>query len=351
MAARIGFVERLVAFWSNHFCVAANKNQQVRLLAGSFEREAIRPHVLGRFADMTRAAESHPAMLIFLDQAQSVGPTSHAGQNGKRGVNENFAREIMELHTLGVDGGYTQADVAELALTLTGCTVVGKEGKLGTPGTFVFNANAHEPGPRRLLGRVYDQPGVAQAHAALDDLARNPATARHLTHKFARAFVADDPPPALVRRLGESWAKSEGDLGALARALVADEDAWAAPPAKLRDPWQIVLASYRALGLEGWRPAQINHALTLLGQPLWSPAGPNGFPDGADAWLSPEGMKMRVEIAEELSRRVKDAPPPMELLARVLPDASPAAREAVSRAETPQQAYALLLLAPDFQRR
>ena len=351
MGAEIGYVERLVAFWSNHFCIAVDKSQAVRILAGAFEREAIRPYVLGRFADMVRAVESHPAMLIFLDNAQSVGPGSRAGQNGKRGMNENFAREIMELHTLGVDGGYTQGDVAEFARMLTGWTFAGKNGKLGTPGTFLFNANAHEPGPRRLLGRDYAEPGVAQAEAALDDLARHRATARHVAGKFARAFVADAPSPALVGRLEDVFADTQGDLRALARAMIADDEAWSAPPVKLRDPWQMVLASYRALGLDASKPGQVNNMLNLLGQPLWNPGGPNGFPEATDVWLSPEGMKMRVEIAARFGRRAKDAPPPADLIARVLPDASPETREAILRAETPQQAYALLLLSPEFQRR
>jgi uncharacterized protein (DUF1800 family) len=350
-AAKVGYVERLVAFWSNHFCVAANKSGQVRILCGAFEREAIRPYVLGRFADMARAVESHPAMLMFLDQAQSVGPNSRAGQNGKRGLNENLAREIMELHTLGVDGGYSQTDVTEFARMLTGWTVAGKEGKLGTPGTFVFNANAHEPGPRMLLGREYGEPGVAQGQAALDDLARHPATARHIARKFARAFVADTPSPNLVKRLTDVLVSTEGDLGALAHALIADDEAWAAPPAKLRDPWQMTMASYRALGLDATKPGPVNHALNQLGQPLWTPGGPNGFPDASDAWLSAEGIKMRVEIATGFARQAKDAPPPPELFARVLPDASSDTRDAVLRCETPQQAYAMLLLAPEFQRR
>ena len=351
VAAKVGYVERLVAFWSNHFCVSAGKGQQVRILAGAFEREAIRPYVLGRFADMARAAESHPAMLMFLDQAQSVGPNSRTGLGGKRGLNENLAREILELHTLGVDGGYTQADVTEFAKMLTGWMFAGKEGRMGTPGTFVFNLNAHEPGPRTLLGRVYAQPGLAQGQAALEDLARHPAAARHIARKFARAFVADNPPPGLVRRLGDVFVKTDGDLGALARALVADDEAWSAPPAKMRDPWQMVVAAHRALGLDTSKPGPINSALTLLGQPLWTPAGPNGFPDASDAWLSPEGVKLRVELAQGFARQAKDAPPPEDLVARVLPDAGPATREAVLRAENREQAYALLLMAPEFQRR
>ncbi|MBS0530006.1 MAG: DUF1800 family protein, partial [Proteobacteria bacterium] len=149
--ADCGVVERLVAFWSNHFCISANKGEPARMWAGSFEREAIRPHVLGHFADMLKAAEQHPAMLFFLDNQQSVGPDSRAGRNRKRGLNENLAREIMELHTLGVGSGYTQDDVTSFARMITGWTYAGRQGRLGEPGTFIFNANAHEPGAQRLL--------------------------------------------------------------------------------------------------------------------------------------------------------------------------------------------------------
>ena len=198
--AEVGFAERLVHFWSNHFCVSAVKGP-VRAIAGCFEREAIRPHVFSRFADMLQAAERHPAMLFYLDNAQSFGPHSKAGQNRKRGLNENLAREILELHTLGVDGGYTQADVTALARILTGWTFAGAKGKLGEPGTFVFFTNAHEPGNQTLLGKVYPAGGIEQGEAALADLARHPATARHIAHKLARHFVADNPPDSLVAKL------------------------------------------------------------------------------------------------------------------------------------------------------
>jgi len=204
-----GFTERLVVFWSNHFCISATKGELARIWAGAFEREAIRPHVLGRFADMLKAVEQHPAMLFFLDNQQSLGPDSRAGLNRKRGLNENLAREILELHTLGVDGGYSQDDVTSLARIITGWTYAGRQGQLGTPGSFVFNANAHQPGAQRLLGKVYENNGVAQGEAALADIARHPATAKFIASKFARHFVADDPPPALVARLREVFSRSD----------------------------------------------------------------------------------------------------------------------------------------------
>lgn len=216
-------------FWSNHFCIGATKSNMSRIMAGAYEREAIRPHIFGRFEDMLIAAESHPAMLDFLDNRQSVGPNSPAGRRRGRGLNENLAREILELHTLGVSGGYAQADVTNLARIITGWTVVGREGVLGFPGSFAFNAGLHEPGVTPLLGRRYDQPGKAQGIAALTDLARHPATARFIAMKLARHFVTDVPPHALIDKLALTFRQSGGDLPSVYRALIEDDAAWRAP--------------------------------------------------------------------------------------------------------------------------
>ena len=271
MIADCGFTERLVTFWSNHFCISANKGELARIWAGSFEREAIRPHVLGRFADMLKAVEQHPAMLFFLDNQQSLGPDSRAGQNRKRGLNENLAREIMELHTLGVGGGYTQDDVTSLARIITGWTFAGRQGQLGAPGTFVFNANAHQPGPQLLLGRTYEDNGLAQGEAALADIARHPSTAKFIATKFARHFVADDPPPALVARLQEVFRKSDGDLRALATALLDSDEAWQAPLTKIRSPYEFLVATGRLLAQIPDDPSRYLGGLNLLGQPLVDP--------------------------------------------------------------------------------
>jgi uncharacterized protein (DUF1800 family) len=352
VSAPIGFVERLVAFWSNHFCVSIAKSDIGRACAGAFEREAIRPHVLGRFADMLLAVEQHPAMLNFLDNQQSIGPNSIAGHNRRAGLNENLARETLELHTMGVGSGYTQDDVTQLAFILTGWTIAGSEGKLGEPGSFVFNPNAHEPLAARLRGRLYVQEGVDQGEAALADLAREEATAAHIARKFARHFVADSPDPELVLRLAKAFRDTEGDLGALTRALVNDSAAWEAPPTKIRNPWEMMIAAHRAFDFVPPDLGLTLNALNLLGMPLWQPAGPNGFPDEVAAWMSPEGMKTRVEVAARFAHLVKTAPRPISVLQDVLGSAaSDATREAVTRAETPEQAYALLILSPEFQRR
>ncbi len=352
VGVELGFVERWVAFWSNHFCVSAAKGDIDRAAAGGFEREVIRANALGRFADMLRAVEQHPAMLFFLDNAQSLGPNSLMGHGRGQGLNENLAREILELHTMGVGAGYTQADVTQLAYILTGWSIAGRYGRRGDPGAFAFDGRAHEPLAAVVRGRTYLQPGVEQGEAALDDVAREPATAEHIAQKLARHFVADDPPPALVHRLAENFAFGDGDLAVLARTLIQSDEAWSAPRSKMRNPWEITVAAYRAFAREPSDVAPVLGGLAELGMPLWSPAGPNGFSDDSAAWLSPEGLKMRVELAARFVRGANNAPRPQELVDRILgPETSADTREAIGRAESVEQAYALLLLAPEFQRR
>jgi uncharacterized protein (DUF1800 family) len=350
-APRIGFGERLAIFWANHFAISATKGGNVRMIAGAFEREAIRPHVFGRFADMLLAVETHPAMLFFLDNQQSFGPDSMAGQNRKRGLNENLAREILELHTLGVNGGYTQEDVTSLARIITGWTVVGREGRLGDPGSFAFFANAHEPGQARLLGRIYADAGFEQGKAALLDLARHPATATHIAEKLARHFVADTPPAALVDRLAATFRATDGDLAAVSTALVEAKEAWATDLTKLRSPLEFSIAILRATDARP-EPQPILGALYVMGQPLWQPAGPNGFPDTFDAWASPEALKTRMDIANAAAARTADRfDPPGFIEARLGPLLSEDTRSAVARAESRTQGLAIAFMSPEFQRR
>ena len=350
--ADCGLTERLVTFWSNHFCISANKGEPARMWAGSFEREAIRPHVLGRFSDMLKAVEQHPAMLFFLDNQQSIGPDSKAGQNRRRGLNENLAREIMELHTLGVGGGYTQADVTALAAIITGWTFAGREGRLGAPGSFIFVPNAHQPGAQTLLGKSYDTIGVAQGEAALADIARHPATATFIAGKFARAFVADDPPPALVAKLETTFKTTDGDLKAMTLALIDSDEAWSAPLTKMRTPYEYLIATSRLLARIPDTPNLILGGLNALGQPLWTPAGPNGFADSNAAWAAPEGLKLRLDIAARVASKIAESLDPRDLLDVMAGDAASAdTRQTIARAETKQQALALLLMSPEFQRR
>lgn len=347
-----GFGERLVQFWSNHFCIAATKSHMGRIMAGAYEREAIRPHVFGRFEAMLIAAESHPAMLDFLDNRLSIGPGSPAAKRRGRGLNENLAREILELHTLGVSGGYSQADVTNLARIITGWTVVGRDARLGFPGSFAFNPGLHEPGAQLLLGKRYDQPGKDKGVAALRDLARHPATADFIALKLARHFVADQPPQELVAHLSQIFRRTEGDLAAVSRALIESDAAWTAEPRKIRSPQEFLIASYRALG---HRPSagQVLGPLGVMDQAFWQPPGPNGYPDSNAAWASAEGVKTRVDVAAGWGRQAAgNAADPRSLSEDILgPLLSPQTRQAVARAESKPQALALLLLSPEFQRR
>ena len=350
--ADCGFTERLVVFWSNHFCISAAKGGVARMWAGSFEREAIRPYVLGRFGEMLRAVEQHPAMLFFLDNQQSLGPDSRAGQNRNRGLNENLAREIMELHTLGVGGGYSQDDVTSLARIITGWTYAGRQGQLGAPGTFVFNANAHQPGAQRVMGKIYEASGVAQGEAVLADIARHPSTAKFIATKFVRHFVADDPPPALVARLADVFIKSDGDLKALAMALLDSDEAWKAPLTKVRSPYEFLVATGRLLAQIPGDPSRYLNGLNVLGQPVWSPAGPNGFPDSNAVWAAPEGMKLRLDISAQIASRLGDGIDPATCSNSWLRTRRRWKRDARSSAPSSrQQALALLLMSPEFQRR
>jgi uncharacterized protein (DUF1800 family) len=344
-----GLLERLVLFWSNHFAVAMSKGNQVVVTAGPMEREAIRPHILGPFKEMVRAVEQHPAMLFYLDNAQSIGPNSRNGNGSTHGLNENLAREIMELHTLGVDGGYTQADVTSLARIITGWTVNTPDDDGLYGGHFTFAFDRHEPGDQVLLGKTYPAGGLAQGQAALDDLATHPATAQHIARQLAAHFVDDNPPQSLVDRLTQTFTDTGGDLGAVTRALVLSDEAWTPDATKMRSPIEFVVAAARLVGTHG-DPFNILSPLQPLGQPLWNPSGPNGFPDRSDAWATPEGMKTRLDVVSRIASGV--AADPMALLAAAYgTDVSPVTTQAVQRAESRQQGVAILLMAPEFQRR
>jgi len=345
-AAEIGFVERLVWFWSNHFCVSTDA---VLYMAGGYEREAIRPHVLGRFADMLAAVESHPAMLIYLDNTRSIGPKSVAGLIAKTGLNENLARETLELHTLGVRTGYSQDDVISFAKVLTGWSILPPAGNPEHGAEFVFNPRLHEPGPQVVMGKTYGQSGVEQGRAVLADLARHPATAEHVGRKLARHFVADEPPEALVQRLAQCFRDTDGDLKEIAKALVAAPETWEAPPTKLKRPNEWLTALRRAM------PEEVDvvralRARAMLGEPLWRPAAPQGFSDTQANWV--DGLAQRLDVAERVAERMAAKVDPAELIESALgPLASADTRRAVARADSRQQALTIALMAPEFHRR
>jgi uncharacterized protein (DUF1800 family) len=345
VGAKIGFVERLVAFWSNHFCVSTDK---VGPMAGAYEREAIRPHVLGRFADMLQAAESHPAMLIYLDNTGSTGPASEDAADDA-GLNENLGREILELHTVGVRTGYTQDDVTRLAKVITGWTILPPDSDRRRGGEFYFNPSMHEPGPQVVMGKRYPDTGVRQGRAVLADLARHPATAQHIAFKLARHFVADQPPLALVEHLAARFRDTDGNLKEVAQTLVTALEAWEDARAKLKPPWEWVIGSLRVTGVEPVTDGVLS-ALRTLGQALWTPPAPNGFPDLEADWI--EGLPQRLDIASEFAAATADRGNPIAMIDVTLgPLASDQTRQTVARAGSRQDALALLLLAPEFQRR
>jgi len=343
--AEIGLVERLVWFWSNHFCV----NADATVMAGSYEREAIRPHVLGRFADMLLAAESHPAMLTYLDNAQSIGPDSVAGINRDKGLNENLAREILELHTLGVRTVYTQSDVTNFAKVLTGWTILQPALDPNHGGEFVFFPRMHEPGPEIVIGNTYPDTGVEQGRAVLSDLARHPATAKHVATKLARHFIADDPPPVLVEGLTQRFLETDGDLKEVATALITAPESWAPEQAKIKRPGEWAVAALRATG-EPVEIGRIMQARLLLGEPLWRPPAPKGFSDDNAAWM--DGLAQRLDLANTFAHRDGLGHDPEAVMDAALgPLASAETRRAVARAASRPQALTLLLMAPEFQRR
>jgi uncharacterized protein (DUF1800 family) len=345
------FLERLVAFWMNHFTVSAGKNGFATAATGAFEREAIRPNILGKFETMVLAVEQHPVMLIYLDNQASTGPNSRAGNNGARGLNENLAREALELHTLGVNGGYTQADVTAFARILTGWIYTDPYNDDLYGGRFTFAPNRHEPGDVTVLGKTYPENGKEQGEAALRDFARHPSTARHIAAKLARAFVSDTPPASLVARLETAFLKSGGDLAIVSRALVEAPESWALPPEKLRSPDEFVAASLRAIDVPPDAPPLVG-VLNVLGAPFWRAPGPNGYPIESAAWLAPESMMMRLDVSLQLAHRARTKLEPDALAASVLgANFSPETKQAMGRAESREQALAVLLMAPEFQRR
>jgi uncharacterized protein (DUF1800 family) len=344
--AEIGFAERLVWFWSNHFCVSADK---VRAIAGAFEREAIRPHVLGSFSDMLMAVETHPAMLFYLDNARSIGPNSIAGQRQQKGLNENLGREILELHTLGARAGYSQDDVTSFAKVITGWTITPAKQPEGG-GEFTFNDRMHEPGAQTVLAKNYRETGYEQGRAVLLALAHHPETAKHIARKLAVHFVSDDPPQALVDRLAKRFMETQGDLKEVSKALVLAPEAWDAPRTRLKKPSEWTVASMRACGLALSDIRRIVNTLNLLGEPLWRPPAPKAFADENAAWL--DGLPQRLDIANQLARRVGGLVDPEEIADAALgPLASPETRQTLARAESRPQALALLLMAPEFLRR
>ena len=364
------FAERLVHFWTNHFAVSADKGA-VFGIAGTLENEAIRPNVNGRFVELLTAVEQHPAMIAFLDNQYSVGKESElallaarraarqrmgASDPPKRdfGINENLAREILELHTLGVNGGYTQSDVTSFAQIITGWSIGGGKGRLagGTPGRFYFRDNLHEPGAKSFLGKTYAEEGQRQGEAVLADLSRHPATAHFIATKLVRHFVADDPPRAAVERVARAFHKSGGDLPRVYAALIEAPEAWDAQMHKFKTPEDFVFSTWRALNVSPRQPEEVVRSFDLLGQRQYTPGSPAGWPDTSKSWDGSDALMHRVLWASRAASRYERGTDPVDLAASSLGNYARAETvTALRRASSSSQALALLLMSPEFQRR
>lgn len=357
-----GFRERWALFWCNHFAVSGTK-PSVGSIAGPFENEAVRPFVFGRFAEMLTTAERHPAMLAYLDQNQSVGPNSAQAEARRarraaggpatpllRGLNENLAREILELHTVGVGGGYTQADVTEFARAMTGTVVASGGAELGRT---TFRTRAHEPGARTILSVHYPASDPkTQSDAILADLAAKPQTARFVCGKIARHFVSDDPPPPLVAKLEATWIRTGGDLSQVAQTLIAAPEAWRPAQGKFKTPYEFIVSSHRAAGASPPDYETLFKLLNAMGQRPFSPTSPEGWADDAQVWMAPDAIIKRMRFAQDFSEDALMDRNPVELAEQVLGGTlSSTTAQAIARAETRPEGFALLLMSPEFQRR
>jgi len=348
-----GFGARLTNFWSDHFTVAAN-GPLLGVLVPDFIETAIRPNIASTFPAMLRAAALHPAMLIYLNQVQSFGPNSRAGQREERGLNENLAREILELHTLGVGASYSQTDVRAFAMLLTGLSV-NKQG-------FVYRPGISEPGPHVVLGQTYGDRTTTLSHIeqALTDVALRPDTAEHLSRKLVVHFLGVED-TTLISRLKATYLASKGDLKSVYLALLEDEKAWVPDFQKAKLPFDFIVSALRAAGATASdvakiKPADLRQgvfgAARLMGQHLFTPPGPDGWDEDPSSWITPPGLAARIRWATAFSERIAGSHDPRTFLDNALADAaSPTLQFAVNGAESRVEGLALTLVSPEFNRR
>ncbi|MCC7305116.1 MAG: DUF1800 domain-containing protein [Alphaproteobacteria bacterium] len=343
------FIERLVAFWSNHFTVSIDKPAILGMLR-DYEYIAVRPHVTGKFEDLLIAVVKHPAMLAYLDNWQSFGPNTFYAKFARKGLNENLAREIMELHTLGVGGGYTQKDVIELAKMLSGWGIEMRNRKEPYP-RFQFHDKGHEPGSKTLLGRTYPEDGMNEAIAALKMLAVHPKTARRLATKMAVHFISDTPPERLVRVMESAYLRSGGHLGAMTRAMLEAPESWMEPLSKIKTTPDYIVSTFRAIN---FTPKEV-HTITSLDSLDYKPykaPDPQGFSDENAYWAAPGALIKRTEWAQEVAVRIMQKFDPYALGQNLFgPVLSPETAFALKGAESQKQGLTLLLMSPEFQRR
>jgi len=364
MSVEIGFVERLVIFWSNHFSMSVEKTEVVRGTLGQWERDVVRRHVLGNFGDMLHATIKHPAMIAYLDNDTSLGPNSPVGQDWGMGYNENLAREILELHTVGSCGGYTEADVTTFAKMLTGWSYIRAweadngwdGGTYQTRGRFIYRDDWHEPGSFTLMGKAVSSAGQQQVEDTLDALAVHPSTAEHIAFKLVRHFITDRPTPAMVDPIKQKFLQTGGNLKAVAQALLALPEAWSAPLCKLRTPYEYSIAKYRALGMRyrDSEPWVLSEALRALDQMAWEARSPEGYSDETPTWLNPDAMRIRMNIGQFISQQfVPNTRRNVPKLADSLFGAalSDATRNRLTSAANNNAALTILFSCPEFQRR
>jgi uncharacterized protein (DUF1800 family) len=363
--APVGFLERLVMFWTNHFSTNRNKSDYQRAISGHFERTAIRKNVLGTFPDMITAVYQHPAMIEYLDNGLSFGKYSDYGRRETVSYNENLARECLELHTVGSEAGYTQEDVRSVSKILTGWSMVSRsqaeqrkwDGSPDNAGQFIFRAGGHEyPYDFTVLGKTYPASFQQQGFDMLRDLALHPATAEHIAFKLVRHFVMDRPPPAMVDTLAKVYLDTGGDLKALAVALIGLDDAWLTPLRRVKTPQVWMIGALRATGrtvLSSSNLQTVNDILASLNHVPWGYITPDGFPDEDFAWMNADALRMREEAANHFASNVyllsgTAAQLASDLFPGVL---SKASYSAVNSWKDYQRAMTVLLMTPEFQRR
>ena len=362
-------------FWRNHFNVSFTKGQQSFPLIPHYEQTVVRDHVFGDFGTMLRASAKHPAMLQYLDNHLSRRPPTdqelaqverrtqrktgskdraeEAAQiAAQRGLNENYARELMELHTLGVNGGYTQNDVTEFAKVITGWSMGGRGGGPEDANGFRFKRWMHEPGPKTVLGQVFEGGGESEGINALKMLAHHPSTAKFIATKLVRHFVSDTPPASAIAKIEKVFSQSQGDLAKVSEALIDLEEAWQEPLSKTKRPYELVISTYRALGIKPPNKKQFLKALGELHHTPFKAASPAGWSDKAEDWLTPETLMRRIEWTRALAAKLPRSVKPEELFADTIGAvASPQTKLWVSRAPSAEEAIALILASPEFQRR
>lgn len=355
VTAKDMFRERLVRFWADHFAISA-KGKGLATVTTSYVEDAIRPHVTGRFSDLLKAAVLHPVMLIYLDQILSIGPNSTIGKARDRGLNENLAREILELHTLGVGGAYTQKDVRQFAELLTGLFYNFRTG-------FKFRTRAAEPGAEEVLGQLYGgaRAGLEDINAALDDLALHPDTARHIARKLAVHFVADEPEEPLVAALAGAYTASQGDLLVVYEALLTHPLAQRLPLQKVKQPFDFIATSLRALAVDPQRLDQMSRRDTrtqlllpmqVMGQAWEAPPGPDGWPEAQEDWVTAQGLAARVQWALLAAGLFAGDKEPSTFARTALGDLAPTSLvRTVGFAESRLEGVALVLASPEFNRR